>query len=92
LAARVAGATVSSTEYEVADPHSGTSYEVWNTSAQIEDVPVLSVTRNLTCSEAGGLRNQTEHTQWDCLLRREVGGVEIIPGPFRVNGRRVPHR
>jgi hypothetical protein len=44
------------------------------------------VARNLTCSERGGLRNQSTHTMWDCLLRRRVDGVEIVPGPLRVNG------
>ena len=56
--------------------------------APSEPAVTLGVRRNLTCSEAGGLRNQTVHTQWNCLLSRTINGSEIVPGPLRVNGER----
>ena len=90
LAARVAAAAVSSTQHpETAASGAGPVYAVWEASARFDGGPNLSVARNLTCSERGGLRNQTVHTQWDCLLRRRVDGAELVPGPLRVNGRRL---
>ena len=54
--------------------------------AQLPDVDVqLSIGRDLGCS-AGGLRNQSVHTSWNCLTSRKIDGVEVVAGPWRVNG------
>ena len=55
-------------------------------SAAVKGMATLGVRRNMTCSEVGGVRNQTVNTQWNCLLSRTINGTEIVPGPLRVNG------
>ena len=50
----------------------------------------LSVARDLGCTQAAGLRsNQSIHTSWNCLTSRQIGGREIVAGPFRVNGKNL---
>jgi hypothetical protein len=52
-------------------------------------VPVeLAVGRDLDCSMASGVRrNQSTHTSWNCLTYRKVNGVDLVAGPWRVNGK-----
>ena len=52
---------------------------------------VMSVFRNLTCSEQGAARfNQTIQTTWNCLLERRVNGARVVPSTLEVNGRVLP--
>ena len=68
-------------------------YVSWEVTAHINTEggsTLLSVGRNLTCSEAGGLRNQSIHTSWSCLTSRMLNGTEIIPPHLTVNGQLAP--
>ena len=82
LAARAAAAPVES-RLDVDRDGGGTT---WAVSVSVQGTPTLGVRRNMTCSEVGGVRNQTVNTQWNCLLSRTINGTEVVPGPLRVNG------
>ncbi len=92
LVSEVAAAEISSTVGVDADGSA-----VWTASARIAaadsaaDALELSVQRNLTCASAGGLRNQTVHTSWNCLVSRRVDGADVaVPRRLTINGAPAP--
>ena len=77
----------------VPHPHAARAYASWEVTARVNTdggTTLLSVGRNLTCSEAGGLGNQSVHTSWSCLTSRMLNGTEIIPPHLTVNGQLAP--
>ena len=87
FAAMLAAAKTTSTTSRAA----GGSEKYWDVSAQISDYGTsLFVRRNLTCSERGGRFNQSVHTSWNCLMRREVNGSAVVPTTLEVNGVSIP--
>jgi hypothetical protein len=83
FASMLAAANTTSSTSSAADG----SEDYWDVSAQIDHYGTeLFVRRNLTCSEQGGRFNQSAHTSWNCLVRREVNGSAIIPTTLEVNG------
>ena len=63
----------------------------WDVSVNIKKYETeLFVRRNLTCSEQGGMYNQSIHTSWNCLVERAVNSSSIIPTTLEVDGVRFP--
>lgn len=51
----------------------------------------LTVVRNLSCSESlTDNKNQSLHTRWNCLVSRQVDGVESVAGHMTINGELAP--
>ena len=84
-----------------AGPEAAAEVRLWNVTVKLQpserlassytpDALSLHVSRNLTCSEVGGLRNQTASTSWNCLVSREVNGTAVVPSLLQVNGKPVP--
>ena len=93
LAAELAAAPVTSSVRTVRQEDARSGGAVWSLGATLvsDDGPVeLGVDRNLTCS-GGGMRNQTVHTSWNCLLKRRINGSDIVlPGTLEINGKPAP--
>lgn len=101
LAKRVAAASVATS---ISTTNSSPSFDKLRVSARVDVAEYnnnqlrirpleLAVERNLTCDEKGGYLKQTAHTQWNCLLDRQVDGKSAIPPEqLEVNGVAVVDR
>ena len=81
----------------VSDPASGG--KLWNVSATVDlsepgapaEKVSLAVARNLSCSESLlDNKNQSIHTRWNCLVSRQINGIEAIAGHLTINGKLAP--